>query len=314
MQQGNTPIFDQLTVIIPVYNRAGIVRRTLDSLASQSVLPGRLIVVDNGSDDDSAEVVSQWLASHPEVNGCMMSCLKPGASAARNAGLAEVATEWTMYFDSDDEMLPGHIERLQSAVMGYPDIDLFGWDVGRLCPDGSKKIEPFEPRDIAYHNLMHGTLATQRYAARTRLFVNAGGWNESLSTWDDIELGARMIAIRPRIRRLDGEPTVLILPQTESITGTSYGSRLSRYQTTLNQLKAGSYSGLKAHVGLKAMILAADIAKEGGVDVSELRQWALDCCEGRYERLLLRCAYAYTRSGARGCARILGPLLRSPNH
>ena len=72
---------------------------------------------------------------------------------------------------------------------------------------------------------MHGTLATQRWVGRTSLLRTIGGWDESLPVWNDLELGCRLIASGAVMRKLNGEPTVRIHPQADSITGSDYSSR-----------------------------------------------------------------------------------------
>ena len=79
-----------LSIIIPVYNRAHVLMRTLDSIAASSRLPEALILVDNGSQDTSLDVCRQWAARH-STDGFRVSVIESsrrGASVARNAGLS----------------------------------------------------------------------------------------------------------------------------------------------------------------------------------------------------------------------------------
>ena len=77
-----------ISVVIPVWNRAGMVGRTLESLAAQTVWPDRVVLVDNDSTDDTARVLRQWAMGRKDVE---VVCERvPGAAAARNCGLAAV--------------------------------------------------------------------------------------------------------------------------------------------------------------------------------------------------------------------------------
>jgi GT2 family glycosyltransferase len=93
-------------VIVPAYNRGSRLRRCLDSVWGQSALPQELIVVDDNSSDDTAEVAASMGARvirHAENRG---------AAAARNTALQSTSCEWVAFLDSDDEWLPDHLAHL----------------------------------------------------------------------------------------------------------------------------------------------------------------------------------------------------------
>ena len=96
-----------VTVIIPAYNRAEMLRRALRSVfAQEPAPPDQVIVVDDGSKDDTAAVAEELGASvirHPR---------NLGLSAARNTGLRAARHDWVALLDSDDEWLPHHLAGL----------------------------------------------------------------------------------------------------------------------------------------------------------------------------------------------------------
>lgn len=101
-------------VIIPAYNRAGMLKRALDGVWSQRPeLPAEVIVVDDGLTDESAEVAEQLGARvirHPR---------NLGLSAARNTGLEAATQPWIALLDSDDEWLPHHLAHLWELHDGH---------------------------------------------------------------------------------------------------------------------------------------------------------------------------------------------------
>lgn len=97
------PTYD---VVIPCYNRAETVARAVDSVLAQLFPPERIILVDDGSDDDTAAVILQLERDHPIVQA-VLAPRNMGASAARNAGLALTRAEWIGFLDSDDVWVPG---------------------------------------------------------------------------------------------------------------------------------------------------------------------------------------------------------------
>lgn len=301
---GGSKEFGGLSVVVPVWNRCGLVGRALGSIGSQSVRPDHIVVVDNGSTDGSLEAVLRWAAEYtgdarrtlgpsvptaisssedaeertlgPDADGVwrfvaadgrrVSVAVEPrrGACAARNRGLALVDTEWMMHFDSDDEMLPGHLERAVAA-MKRGDADVVGWDTELRREDGSSKLLRFYSRNMEKRNVLNGMMSTQRWAARTALVRRAGGWNEELKIWVDIELGARMLALHPRVRRVKGAPTVAVWASGDaSITGSGFASRAGRYEAALQAIERTLGARGAAVIAVKRGVLAADIRREGG--------------------------------------------------
>lgn len=282
-----------ITVVIPAYNRASELVRCLDSIAGQSVQPACVIVVDDGSTDNTVEV-----ARKHRLSPTVLLSEHGGATVARNLGLQAVRTTWTMFFDSDDIMLPDHIESAARAI--NPHTDLIGWDVTAVDLNGKKHVRPFEPRDIVWHNIMHGTLATQRYMARTELFRRAGGWNPEVKIWNDIELGTRLLELAPAITKIKGTH-VCVYSTGVSITGKSWSSNLSRYKNTLQILESNLGEGYAKILALKTAILAADIARENAAEGRRLYRSI------KNKTFAVRMAYHYRRAGGRGAARLLRP-------
>ena len=212
---------------MPVRDRASVVGRTLESIERQTFRPLSVVIVDNGSTDITPEIVEKWRrrVDGDDFKVTVVTEPRPGASAARNRGLREVESEYVMFFDSDDEMLPRHVELAAAYGKSKPDTDILRWDTGILDPDGWLTVKSPRFHDEWMLHLMHGTLATQRWVGRTSLLRTIGGWDESLPVWNDLELGCRLIASGAVMRKLNGEPTVRIHPQADSITGSDYSSR-----------------------------------------------------------------------------------------
>ena len=91
-------------VVIPLYNRAGIVLQTLQSLLEQELQPVRLAIVDDGSSDGSADAAEHWLTEHdPAFEWVVIRAPHRHAAAARNRGFAEMTDlPLVTFLDSDD--------------------------------------------------------------------------------------------------------------------------------------------------------------------------------------------------------------------
>lgn len=109
-------------VVIPVWNRAGLVVRCLESIRAQTCAPQSVVVVDDGSTDGTADSVDAWIREHGGALGAVL-LRQPngGAAAARNAGLAAIGdVPLVAFLDSDDCWPPDFLERAATALGSQP--------------------------------------------------------------------------------------------------------------------------------------------------------------------------------------------------
>lgn len=236
--------------------------------------PAKVILVDNASTDSTMEVLTRWQdeMKSKDLNVEVLSEATPGATAARNRGLEASTAEYVMFFDSDDEMLPRHVEDFAKALEAHPDTDIAGQDVEQRLLDGTIHIGKFTTTSPLFFNIFCGILATQRYVVRRSLVSKAGAWNVNVGGWNDIELGQRLLLLKPKILKVNGKPSVIIHSQVESITGRSFSHAPYKWESSLAALRrsasGASDSILSDWIDAKAMILAADYFREGAIDES----------------------------------------------
>ena len=290
-----------LTVIVPVHNRAAIVTRTLDSIAAQTLRPLRLIVVDNNSTDSTLRTVTEWSDAHrsEDFDITVLTESAPGAAAARNRGLAEATSGYVMFFDSDDEMRPDHLSRVAEELQRVPETDILYFDIAIIDSDGWMRCKSSRDENHIRAHIFHSILATHRYAVRRSLINEAGGWNPDCMKWNDLEMGLRLIIRAANIRKLHGEPRVIIHPTEESITGCDLLSRHGLGEKALDameqQLRNAGHELALNWIDCRRVILAADYRREGG------RQQAYELLDSTLNRnqtrnqLKLRAIYAVQR-------------------
>ena len=304
----------EITVVITVYNRADIILATLESLDRQRG-NWHCVLVDNGSTDDTFNTLLRWANNrqHHNRNITLVSERVPGAAAARNRGLQEVTTPWVMFFDSDDIMLDGHMQRVVDGIHANPDADIIGWDVAVKCLDGSNTTRVFADKDVLFRNMFNAIFATQRYAVRTDFFRNAGAWDPTVMGWNDYETGMRLAANNPMVVKLTGHPTVLVVEQKNSITGTDYASGAKKWEHALDcceqTLRQHKLHQALRWLELRRMVLAALYAREGSAEAQRLYSQVLSRCQSPWRRIILKTAYAYTRKGGRGIHILLRPFI-----
>lgn len=302
----------EVTIVIPVYNRAHLIERTLESIYDQSYRPIRLIVVDNNSSDSTSDVVTNWASLH-ETSDFSVSLLheyRQGAAIARNTGLKACETEWIFFFDSDDRMLPGLVSSVMDESRKDPSLDIVFWNTAFVLPDGKVRPRRFSTRKVMHRHLYNCLLSTQSFAVRTEFIRRCGGWNESLKVWDDWELGFRLLTNSPHIKEID-RILVHIYPQAESITGLDYHSKCGKWEEAIEEMErqARSSDSPDKDMWLNMLLyrrinLAALYSAEGHHDMGKaLKEATLKSENGSklagWRRGLLNLIYYYTRRGGR---------------
>jgi glycosyltransferase involved in cell wall biosynthesis len=118
------------SVVIPSYNSAAFVREAVESALSQTVSPCRVIVVDDGSTDETRRVLEPLMA---RIDYCYQQ--NQGVSAARNAGLSRVDSDYCIFLDADDVLEPDALEQLLRRIPSSGDRRIVYGDVLRFRDD-----------------------------------------------------------------------------------------------------------------------------------------------------------------------------------
>ncbi|MGI4734975.1 MAG: glycosyltransferase family A protein [Janthinobacterium lividum] len=150
------------SVIIPTYNRASLINKTLQSVCQQSFTAFEVLVIDDGSKDNTAEVVQPFLA---DLRFQYLPKENAERGAARNYGLASAKGEYVLFLDSDDLLHPNHLAVLHEAIQAAiapPDFIATKYDFDR---DGQRR-----PSDMA--PLTAGPLSFERFLAGNVLACN----------------------------------------------------------------------------------------------------------------------------------------------
>ncbi len=196
------PLF---SVVIPTYNRAKLVRRAIDSVLAQTFHDFELLVVDDGSTDDTGTVVSA--IGDPRIRLVSLARNR-GPAAARNAGIAAARGELVALLDSDDEYLPAFLERTRATLAGADPGVGFCWsgtrktstsDVDGLHLEIARRriwSPRFPSRHAAWrHCLSHdapwGT--NNGVTLKAFVFAKSGLFDEALLACEDVDLLIRLV-------------------------------------------------------------------------------------------------------------------------
>lgn len=139
-----------IAVIIPCYNRADTLGRTIESVLAQTRSAKEIIVVDNNSTDNTREV-AEWYAP---VGVQYINEKKQGVGHARNAGIAHAKNEFICCVDSDDAIAPDMLKVTVAALMDDPTLGVAYTRIRAFTPDGKDAVTEWPP-EYNFENFMY---------------------------------------------------------------------------------------------------------------------------------------------------------------
>lgn len=210
----------RVSVILPTYNRAATLPRAVASVLGQGLRELELIVIDDGSTDDTAGV----LAGFDDPRLRLLSQPNGGPAKARNAGIRAARAPLIAFQDSDDEWLPTKLES-QLAVLDRSPAEV-GWIAGAHLAYGAGQALrvacelPADPADLAavQRQLYEGApWVTPLWLVRRELLFDAGLFDEGLPCLEDWDLLIKLAA-RCRFRAVD-DVLLVRYGQADSVYG-----------------------------------------------------------------------------------------------
>ncbi|QVL50096.1 MAG: glycosyltransferase family 2 protein [Thiocapsa sp.] len=242
-----------VSVIVPTYNRAGLITETLDSVFAQSYRPIELIVIDDGSLDETVAVVRAWVQGH-EGDECFLTRIfkqdNAGAPVARNLGTLKSSGEFIQYLDSDDTLHPEKVGLQVAALQAGPHLDFAYGPVAKLEQPSHVvycQSEMSQRRMILKH-LVVPTLQTMSPLMRRVMVTRVGAWNKVLPPADDWEFYSRAVVIG-----FNG----VYVPNAFSYYRAHGGERLTSH-SRITQFVRGRFGQIESMLAHAPPALAAD--------------------------------------------------------
>lgn len=207
-----------ISLVIPLYNKSERIEACLGSVLSQSSLPTKIVVVDDGSKDDSALKAEQIAQDQPKIQVIRQD--NAGVSVARNVGLQAVETPFVAFLDADDVWHPDFIARARELITLCPEANLYGF--------GHKKFDPnigeFAPLlglsqshcgyvDDYFVSASKGPLVnSSSVVVRRSALLDIGGFPEGQAIGEDLYTWAQLVLNAPQATGMafDGRTSSLI--------------------------------------------------------------------------------------------------------
>ena len=188
------------SVVIPAYNRAAYIAQCLAPFTQPDTAGLDVIVVDDGSTDDTAAAVSAVAAASQGARITLIQQPNQGASVARNTGVAAATTPFVAFLDSDDLWFPWTVRNLQSALAAHPGVALLLFRAFRFAREAELPESPADTRAEVLHPsfldfYIHPSIpfyGSCNVCVRRSTFLDVEGFDPAIRSVEDIDLFFRL--------------------------------------------------------------------------------------------------------------------------
>ena len=229
-----------VSVVIPTFNSSKYIQNTIENVFEQSYPDIEIVVVDDGSTDNTVELVKSTLKGRDKKCQVLTLGKNAGPSAARNAGYLAATGSWIQFLDSDDLLMAGKIE-LESRVAANVAQDVAvvysPWNWGFL-ENGRYQwfgpvMQPFISGNHPIMCLAEGRPLVGSSLIRRSALKEIGGFDEGLRFWECEELNVRLAATGKFVRVQSDSPQYLWRLRPEELYVGGPGSRYSSKEVAL---------------------------------------------------------------------------------
>jgi glycosyltransferase involved in cell wall biosynthesis len=199
-----------VSVIIPLYNKELCIQRTVNSILNQTIQSFEIILINDGSTDNSREVVDSIIDPRLRI----FDQQNKGVSAARNRGVDEARFEMIAFLDADDEWLPNYLESIGTLIHRHPNCGAYATGIKTIRPNGQVFLNnlnsiPSEPwtgelGDVfALFQINISAFIPSSIVVPKKILLEIGGFPEGVKLLEDISCWLKIavkypIAFDPR--------------------------------------------------------------------------------------------------------------------
>jgi glycosyltransferase involved in cell wall biosynthesis len=237
-----------ISVIIPTWNRASRLASALQSVFAQRLPPAEVIVVDDGSTDDTHRLVhSQFPQTH------YIYQQHNGVSSARNTGIQAATGDWIALLDSDDRWLPEKLELQSESIRARPEYKICHCD--EIWIRNGQRVNPMKKHakrggNIFRHCLPLCVISPSAVMIQRDLLTEIGLFDERLPACEDYDLWLRISALHP----------VLYIDKPLIIKEGGHSDQLSRHHWGMDRFRIHALENILASDTLDAANHAAALA------------------------------------------------------
>jgi glycosyltransferase involved in cell wall biosynthesis len=189
-----------VSVILPTFNRASSILQAVDSVLSQTLKDWELIIVDDGSSDNTFPILDELILSHENIRYCKHKNRQ--LPLALNTGLCLSIGNYVTFLGSDDKYLNNHLETRLSYMKSNPEIDLI---YGGVKIIGNQYVKDFHDMDNLIH--LNDCVIGGSFFGKRELFNSVGGFRD-IPYGEDYDLVQRALP-HFNIQKVDIEQTYI---------------------------------------------------------------------------------------------------------
>ncbi len=178
-----------ISFIIPTYNRVHTIIKSIQSIVEQTCSEWELIIVDDGSQDETKKYIDPYLRDTRIKYSYQMN---QGVAVARNHGAHLAKGEYLIFLDSDDIV---EISLVQTLIeYSYTDYDLISWKLNKII---DSKSEIVKPKNLGYlYNYRTAIFLAGGVCYKKNIFLKVGGYDHHLTFGENYELGLRICQLK----------------------------------------------------------------------------------------------------------------------
>jgi glycosyltransferase involved in cell wall biosynthesis len=266
----------EISVIIPTYNRYELLKRALTSVYAQTFLPAEVIVVDDGSTDNTKAIQKDF----PQI--CYIYKKNGGVSSARNVGVQHATSPWIAFLDSDDEWLPEKLSAQKEfhqantqCLVSYTDEIWIRNNQQVKIPQKFCKIG----HDAFVENVKYCNIAPSSVMIHTKVFEDVGVFDESLEVCEDYDLWLR-VTLKYPIALLDKKLIKKYAGHQEQLSFKHWGMDRFRVQTLHKILP---YAHHKRELVIQTLLKKYEVLKKGAIKYDKIAD--IDLYEQKIQQL-----------------------------
>ena len=197
----------KFSVIIPLYNKAPYVKKALETVCAQTYRDYEIIVINDGSTDNSAVVADEYLKATYGIDYQIISQQNAGVSAARNNGVAASSGDYISFLDADDWWEPTYLEKMAKLIEDYPEAGLYACNYVYYKPGKTRvavnNIETgYFNYPKAYYEGGAMPVTSISVAVPRKVFEEVGGFPLGIKLGEDFLLWAK-IAMKYKVAFLN---------------------------------------------------------------------------------------------------------------
>ena len=254
---------EEISVIIPTYNRCDLLKRAINSVIKQTITPKEIIIVDNGSTDQTYQMVSSLF---PEINYFIEK--KRGVSAARNKGILESKSKWIAFLDSDDAWKPTKLEKQM-------EFSIFNEDKYRIIHTdetwyrNKKFLNQLKKHKKSGGNIFKNSLqlcciSPSSVVLKKQIFDDYGLFDENLEVCEDYDMWIRITA-KEEVGFLDSPLVLKYGGHSDQLSKKFWGMDRFRIESLEKNLKNEHFSKSQKINVLDTLIEKLTIVSDGAL-------------------------------------------------